>query len=105
MRSFPAMGTWIEISSPSANPPSALSFPAMGTWIEIPPAFTYSHGISLFPAMGTWIEISSPSANPPSALSFPAMGTWIEIFHGCEQPYCQCVVPMRELGLKLKHSQ
>ena len=83
MRSFPAMGTWIEISSPSANPPSALSFPAMGTWIEIPPAFTYSHGISLFPAMGTWIEI----------------------FHGCEQPYCQCVVPMRELGLKLKHSQ
>ena len=57
MRSFPAMGTWIEISSPSANPPSALSFPAMGTWIEIPPAFTYSHGISLFPAMGTWIEI------------------------------------------------
>ena len=57
MKSFPAMGTWIEIYKADKDAPEKESFPAMGTWIEIPPAFTYSHGISLFPAMGTWIEI------------------------------------------------
>ena len=36
VESFPARGTWIEISVPSALPPEgAASFPARGTWIEI----------------------------------------------------------------------
>ena len=42
---------------------NAKSFPAMGTWIEIgyapyKPLFPRPS----FPAMGTWIEISSPGA-------------------------------------------
>ena len=58
-----------------------LSFPAMGTWIEISEEDAAKvTALPSFPAMGTWIEISSNNfANISYMLSFPAMGTWIEM--------------------------
>ena len=35
IRSFPAMGTWIDILMQKIKPDWKVSFPAMGTWIEI----------------------------------------------------------------------
>ena len=59
---------------------SIMSFPAMGTWIEISLSSVVAVPVSSsFPAMGTWIEISDILIGKDRHLSFPAMGTWIEI--------------------------
>ena len=50
--SFPAMGTWIEISPGCARRSLLQSFPAMGTWIEIVYKFTDTTGLSVVPCNG-----------------------------------------------------
>ena len=52
------MGTWIEIMNKWKGVRRfGRSFPAMGTWIEIAGASAFVFDERSFPAMGTWIEI------------------------------------------------
>ena len=57
-----------------------MTFPARGTWIEISGAYCslYTH-LPTFPARGTWIEMLSEYEVVGSCRTFPARGTWIEI--------------------------
>ena len=80
MPSFPAMGTWIEMSyhmggwdvmlSRSLQWERGLKYPAVAICDDT---------MKSFPAMGTWIEIYKADKDAPEKESFPAMGTWIEI--------------------------
>ena len=50
------------------------SFPAMGTWIEIPSRYTLSWYLMSFPAMGTWIEIFLLHSSKNSLTVVPCNG-------------------------------
>ena len=79
---FPARGTWIEISAFQVHQVSSWDVPRKGNVDRNSPSSSTSwHQPATFPARGTWIEMLRVmySLRRDSA-TFPARGTWIEIF-------------------------
>ena len=102
-RSFPAMGTWIEMFSDANNRPrSSCRSLQWERGLKCKFINLFFLMVSSFPAMGTWIEIfSSLSVTSCTLSSFPAMGTWIEML----EMQCRATTHMRrslqwERGLK-----
>ena len=78
---FPARGTWIEMSPYISAAASMLrTFPARGTWIEIEVVPVIEIIMIDVPRKG---NVDRNGLTPPVAgwtqATFPARGTWIEI--------------------------
>ena len=81
IQTFPARGTWIEMSRRCAARVLPLStFPARGTWIEITLALLQPAKPLDVPRKGNVDRnINSSEENKYDFATFPARGTWIEI--------------------------
>ena len=54
----PRVGTWVEITTLTADNILAQVVPRVGTWVEMVPYSPSPEPVAVVPRVGTWVEIT-----------------------------------------------
>ena len=79
-KTFPARGTWIEISVSVSSPGTSIDVPRKGNVDRNPSPRDYKRHRTDVPRKGNVDRNAEPAEDAKSGvMTFPARGTWIEI--------------------------